>query len=68
MNSKQIILIIVALFALIFIIQNTATVTVAFLFFEIAMPRALILSFTILIGIVIGVLLPYRIGKQKKEL
>jgi uncharacterized integral membrane protein len=65
MNAKQIILIVIAVLALIFIIQNTATVTVAFLFFEIAMPRAILLSFTILIGIVIGVLLPYRIGKQK---
>ena len=65
MNAKQIILIVIAVLALIFIIQNTATVTVAFLFFEIAMPRAILLSFTILIGIVIGVLLPYRLGKQK---
>ena len=65
MNAKQIILIVIAVLALIFIIQNTATVTVAFLFFEIAMPSAILLSFTILIGIVIGVLLPYRIGKQK---
>ncbi len=65
MNAKQIILIVIAVLALIFIIQNTATVTVAFLFFEIAMPRAILLSFTILIGIIIGVLLPYKIGKQK---
>ena len=65
MNTKQIILIAIAVLALIFIIQNTATVTVAFLFFEIAMPRAILLSFTILIGIIIGILLPYKIGKQK---
>jgi uncharacterized integral membrane protein len=65
MNTKQIILIVIAVLALIFIIQNTATVTVAFLFFEIAMPRAILLSFTILIGIIIGILLPYKIGKQK---
>lgn len=65
MNTKQIILIAIAVLALIFIIQNTTTVTVAFLFFEIAMPRAILLSFTILIGIIIGILLPYKIGKQK---
>lgn len=64
MNPKQIILGIISLLLLVFIIQNTETVSVVFLFFEISMPRAILISVTILIGIIIGVLLPYRVKKQ----
>ena len=45
MNAKQIILIVIAVLALIFIIQNTATVTVAFLFFEIALKQPFLRDF-----------------------
>jgi putative membrane protein len=64
MKTKQIILLVVAVLTLIFIIQNTETVTVVFLFFEIAMPRAILISVLILVGIIIGVLLPYKVRKQ----
>ena len=66
MKTKQIILGIITTVALIFIIQNTESVSVAFLFFEITMPRAILITVTITIGIIIGVLLPYRINKQNK--
>jgi putative membrane protein len=64
MNLKRIVLIAIVVVALIFIIQNTETVSVVFLFFEVSMPRAILITACILIGIIIGVLLPYRVRKQ----
>ena len=49
MDTKKIVIIILTVFALIFIFQNTATVSVSFLMFEFSMPRAFILFSTLII-------------------
>ena len=67
MDSKKILIIIVVVFALIFILQNTATVTVTFLIFEFSMPRAFILLSTMIIGILIGIFLRFEIKKERKK-
>ena len=65
MNFKSIILIILVAIFITFIVQNTASVTVSFLIFNATMPRALLLIFTLAIGIIIGILLPYQFKKNK---
>ena len=65
MNFKNIILIILVIIFITFIIQNTTSVTVSFLLFNATMPRALLLIFTLAIGIIIGILLPYQFKKHK---
>jgi uncharacterized integral membrane protein len=65
MNFKTILLIILAAIFIIFIVQNTATVSVSFLVFKAAMPRALLLIFTFAVGIMVGILLPLQFRKQK---
>jgi len=44
---------------IIFVLQNMASVSVNFLVFEITMPRAILLSVTLLVGILIGIVLPF---------
>ena len=52
---------------IIFILQNMASVTVNFLVFEMSMPRALLLSVTLLIGVLIGILLPFELQRKRKS-
>jgi len=52
---------------IIFILQNMASVTVNFLVFEISMPRALLLSLTLLIGVLIGIFLPFELQRKRKS-
>lgn len=58
-----------AVLALIFLLQNIAAVSVSFLFWDISMSRAVLIFFSLLIGFVIGWFLnsylSYR--KDKKE-
>ena len=57
MNAKLIITLILIALAAIFIVQNAAVVELRFLFWTIAMSRALMFVFLILIGIAVGWLL-----------
>jgi len=67
MQIKYIVLIILLILFIIFIIQNTASVTVKFLAFEAMMPRAILLTVTFAIGVLIGIFVPYRLKKEKKQ-
>ncbi|WP_394699777.1 lipopolysaccharide assembly protein LapA domain-containing protein [uncultured Pseudodesulfovibrio sp.] len=51
------------LFFLLFILQNTEQVQVAFLFWTISLSRAFILLITLFLGIIIGIIA--AIGKKK---
>lgn len=56
--------------ALIIVFQNTQTVETRFLFLTVTMPRAALLSITMLIGIFIGILITLvlsRKGSSKKQ-
>jgi uncharacterized integral membrane protein len=64
---KYILLIILLVLFIIFIFQNTASVTVRFLTFEAMMPRALLLTVTLALGVLIGIFVPYRLKKEGKE-
>lgn len=59
-------IVLVALFA-IFVLQNMQLDYVSFLFWDFAMPRLLLILSTLLIGIIIGALVPFRkLLPQKK--
>jgi putative membrane protein len=54
MNFKITLVIILACLASIFVVQNIDAVTVSFLFWEISMPRAVLIFFSLFIGFIIG--------------
>lgn len=64
-RPKLIIAGILALFVLIVILQNTAAVETRILFVTITMPRAVTLIGTTLVGFILGVLVAFRLVKQK---
>lgn len=59
----QYLVIALSILAAIFILQNMQTVAVDILFWQINMPRALLISFVLIIGILIGLLI--RFGRKK---
>ena len=67
MSAKYIIFIVLLILFMIFIIQNTASVTVKFLTFEAMMPRAVLLTITLAVGVFIGIFVPYGIKKDRKN-
>ena len=54
MTFKLVLVLILASLAVIFIIQNVAAVEVSFLLWSISMSRALLIFFTLVIGIILG--------------
>ena len=66
MNIKYVIILILLLFSLVFIMQNTQIVEVHFLFWKVSMSRALMLLGTLAIGLIGGWLLKsFKIGVSK---
>ena len=61
---KYLIIVLLIIFA-IFLVQNMASVTVSFLIYDVTMPRALLLIFTLALGIIVGILLPIRLSKGR---
>jgi uncharacterized integral membrane protein len=55
----------ILLVVLIFVFQNMEVVTVDFLFWEISLPRAMLLSLTLGIGILLGLLI--RSGHRSSD-
>ncbi|MEN6423377.1 MAG: LapA family protein [Smithella sp.] len=67
MNFKAGLLAILALLALIFLIQNMDVVTVKFLLWEMSMSRAVLIFFLLLIGFVAGWFLQSLLFYRKKK-
>ena len=65
-RTKVVITTILALLVFIVILQNTAAVETKILFVTITMPRAVLLIGTTLVGFLLGVLVAFRMAKQKK--
>jgi uncharacterized integral membrane protein len=51
----------IVIFILVFVLQNMEIVTVELLFWDISLPRSILLSVTLLIGILLGLL--FRSGR-----
>lgn len=71
MNFKIILVIILACLALVFVAQNIDIVSLKFFYWEIAMSRAVLIFFSLLIGFMIGWFLKsylsYRKGKKEVQ-
>jgi uncharacterized integral membrane protein len=66
-RAKLIITAILALLLLIVVLQNTQAVETKILFISFAMPRAVLLFGTAIIGLVLGVLVAFRAGKKRPK-
>ena len=64
-SVKKYLVLVLGVITLLFIIQNTESTVVSILFYQISMPRALLLALVLAIGIIIGVFLPFEVKKNK---
>jgi lipopolysaccharide assembly protein A len=68
MNFKLILTLILAGFAVLFIVQNVVVVEFRFLFWTLSMSRSLLMFFLLAIGVTIGWLLhSYSLHQKKKS-
>lgn len=58
MSPRSIVASVLLVLCLIFLLQNLESTQVRFLFWYVAMPRALLLGVTVAIGVLIGLFLP----------
>ena len=63
---KLVLGVVIALLALIIVLQNTETVETRLLFITISMPRAVLLFGTTLIGFALGVLASFSLMKKRR--
>ncbi|MBN2225848.1 MAG: LapA family protein [candidate division Zixibacteria bacterium] len=61
---KKAIIVIIAVLAVIILLQNTQVVTLHFLFWHLSMSQALLFPLTLLIGFVLGLLIVSLSGKK----
>jgi len=67
MNFKLILALILAGFAVLFIVQNVVVVEIRFLLWTLSMSRSLLMFFLLAIGVIIGWLLhSYSLHQKKK--
>lgn len=67
MNFKIILVIILACLVLVFVAQNIDIVSLKFFYWEIAMSRAVLIFFSLLIGFMIGWFLKSYLSYRKKK-
>jgi uncharacterized integral membrane protein len=67
MNFKNISLIILLAVFIIMCIQNVEVILVHFLFWKVEISKLLLLIITLVVGILIGMLIPGFFNKSKKE-
>ena len=58
MKTKIVIIIVLAVLLIIFVLQNTEIVIVNFWFWDLSLPRALLLFVTFAIGLITGLIVP----------
>lgn len=67
MKTKIFVIILLAVLLIIFVLQNTEMVIINFFFWDISIPRALLIFVCFAMGLVFGLLIPST-GKNKQEL
>ena len=67
MNFKLILVLILAGFAVLFIVQNVVVVEIRFLFWTLSMSRSLLTFFLLIVGFIIGWLVHSYYLHQKKK-
>jgi putative membrane protein len=63
MKTKIVIAVVLTVFLIVFVLQNTDIVIVNFWFWDLSLPRALLLFVTFALGLIIGLIIP----STKKE-
>ena len=58
MKTKIVIIIVLTVLLIIFVLQNTEIVVVNFWFWDLSLPRALLLFITFAMGLIIGLIVP----------
>lgn len=58
MKSKIVVIVLLTVLLIIFVLQNTEIVTVKFWFWDLSLPRALLLFVTFAVGLIIGLMIP----------
>lgn len=67
MKTKVIIIILLAVLLIVFVLQNTEIVNVNFVFWDLSIPRALLLFVCFAMGLIIGLIIPSSRKKKKTE-
>jgi uncharacterized integral membrane protein len=67
MKSKIVIIIVLAVLLIIFVLQNTEVVTIKFWFWDMSIPRALLLFVTFAMGLIIGLMVPSTRRSKEAE-
>ena len=62
---KLVALLVLAVLAIVLVIQNTQAVATRLLFVTVSMPLAALLALTLLIGLAGGVLIALKVGKRR---
>jgi putative membrane protein len=58
MKTKIVIAVVLTVFLIVFVLQNTDIVIVNFWFWDLSLPRALLLFVTFALGLIIGLIIP----------
>lgn len=61
LDPKMIIILVIVTLIIIFSIQNSETVAVKLFFWKISLPRVLLIMGSVLVGIIIGVIYPFKL-------
>ena len=67
MKTKVIIIILLAVLLIIFVLQNTETVNINVFFWDLSIPRALLLFVCFAMGLIIGLIIPSSRIKKKAD-
>ncbi len=67
MKTKIVIIILLTILLIIFVLQNTEMVIINFFFWDISIPRALLIFVCFAMGLVIGLLIPSSQQKRAIE-
>lgn len=65
MKTKVVVIILLAILLIVFVLQNTEIVNVNFFFWDLSIPRALLVFVCFAVGLVFGLLIPS--SRSKKE-
>jgi len=65
-RTKLIVILVLAIFCIVVVLQNTQAVETRILFVTITMPRAILLFLASLVGFVAGIILALGLSRRKK--
>lgn len=67
MKSKIVVIVVLTVLLIIFVLQNTENVVVHFWFWDLNLPRALLLFVTFAVGLIIGLMVPTNRKEKQPE-